>query len=143
MEIGKRWKALTASKKMTDKARLAKLVKNAAADKERYAKEMEERYAKEKEERYAKEKEKRDPDQSLYNAPKRGKSAYIFFCAEERPKIKEANPDWKATEVTYELGARWKKLVASKKKDDVARVAKLNKKASDDKARYLNEMEAY
>jgi len=36
--------------------------------------------------------------------PKRPISAYIYFCKEKRPEVKEANPEMKATDITKELG---------------------------------------
>ena len=48
------------------------------------------------------------------NKPKRGKSAYLFFCADNRAKTKEElGDDAKATEVTAELGKRWNELKLS------------------------------
>ena len=53
------------------------------------------------------------------NKPKRGKSAYIFFCAKKREEAKSNLGDGaKATEVTSELGRMWNALKASTKKDD-------------------------
>ena len=53
------------------------------------------------------------------NKPKRGKSAYIFFCAKKREEAKANLGDGaKATEVTSELGRMWNALKASTKKDD-------------------------
>ncbi len=45
---------------------------------------------------------KKDP-----NAPKKPLSAYMFFCAEHREEVKTANPDFKATQITSELGRLW------------------------------------
>jgi hypothetical protein len=45
---------------------------------------------------------KKDP-----NAPKKPLSAYMFFCAEHRARIKEENPDFKVTQITSELGKAW------------------------------------
>jgi len=50
-------------------------------------------------------KKARDP-----NAPKRGLYAYIFFCMENCDKVKAECPDMKITQVTLELGRRWKEL---------------------------------
>ena len=45
------------------------------------------------------------------NAPKRGKSAYLFFCNDKRAEIKEElGEDAKATEVTSRLGELWNEL---------------------------------
>ena len=77
------------------------------------------------------------------NKPKRGKSAYLFFCAEERSSVKKDMPDAKATEITTELGARWKILKASTKATDKKRVVEYEAEAVEDKARYNEEMKDY
>lgn len=78
------------------------------------------------------------------NKPRRGKSAYIIFCSEERENVKNEMPtDTKPTEITRELGARWKMLSASKKKDDIERMERLKTEAAEDKERYNNAMEDY
>ena len=75
---------------------------------------------------------KKDP-----NAPKRGKSSYLFFCAALRDTVKTSlGPDSKATEVTKELGARWNKLKASTKASDKKALAGFDAEAAVDKARY-------
>ena len=94
----------------------------------------------------AKEKKFKDP-----NAPKRGKSAYLFFCAENREKVKaDLGDEAKATEVTAELGVRWNTL---KTTIDTGRGAaqkqaqtdfdKYSKMAEEDKERYAAEMAEY
>ena len=76
------------------------------------------------------------------NAPKRGKSAYLFFCSAMRSKVKEAlSPEAKATDVTRELGIRWNLL-----KEDKGRakeLVKYQKQAAEDKARYDTERSEY
>jgi hypothetical protein len=86
----------------------------------------------------AKEKKAKDP-----NKPKRGKSAYIFFCAEEREAVKRDMPEAKATEVTTELGVRWSALKESTKSKDKKRIEKYTQQALDDKTRYEEEMSGY
>lgn len=82
---------------------------------------------------------KKDP-----NAPKRGKSGYLFFCSEYRHKVKdEMGPDAKATDVTRELGVRWNALKTSGKKADEKLIAGFNKMAEDDKARYAEQKAVY
>ncbi len=71
------------------------------------------------------------------DAPKRGKSSYIYFCVEKRDEIKEANPDMSAKEIIKELGRVWREDVSDK---DKARYAKLS---AADKARYEEEMKDY
>jgi len=66
---------------------------------------------------------------------KRGKSAYMFFCAEERLKIKEELPGLKGREVMCELGRRWKRA----KLGDTSRWVDL---AKEDKERVQSESES-
>ena len=74
----------------------------------------------------------KDPD-----APKRGKSSYIYFCVEKREDIKKNNPDMSAKEIIKELGRVWRENVSVK---DKARYEKLS---LDDKARYESERKEY
>eukprot|EP00180_Rhodochaete_pulchella_P003439 Plantae.Rhodophyta-Rhodochaete_pulchella.ctg58724.p1 GENE.Plantae.Rhodophyta-Rhodochaete_pulchella.ctg58724~~Plantae.Rhodophyta-Rhodochaete_pulchella.ctg58724.p1 ORF type:complete len:108 (+),score=22.19 Plantae.Rhodophyta-Rhodochaete_pulchella.ctg58724:26-325(+) len=68
--------------------------------------------------------------------PKRPLSAFMCYCSAMRPTIKAENPDFKMTEITSELAARWRGLNDTEK-------APFNKTADEDKARYLAEMEAF
>ncbi len=85
------------------------------------------------------------------NAPKRGKSAYLFFCTEHREKVKaDLGEDAKATEVTAELGVRWNALKASMEtgkgaaqKQAQKDFDKYTKMAEEDKERYAAEMIDY
>jgi high mobility group protein B3 len=80
---------------------------------------------------------KRDP-----NAPKRGKSAYLFFCAARREEVKaELGEEAKATEITARLGELWKQLKANPKKQK--ELAGYEKLAAADKARYIKDKESY
>jgi hypothetical protein len=47
-------------------------------------------------------KKKKDP-----NAPKRPLAAYMFFCKETRPKVKEELPESTFGEIGRILGQRW------------------------------------
>ena len=85
-------------------------------------------------EKNEKKKEKKDK-----NAPKGAKSAYILFCADERPKVKEEEPGMDAKKIAAELGKRWKEL----KEDDEEKVKEYQKMAEEDKVRFQNEMENY
>lgn len=58
----------------------------------------------------------------------------MYFCGDERAKVKSAHPDWKITEIAKELGARWGKCTSKSKYED---------KAKKDKARYEAEMKKY
>jgi hypothetical protein len=78
------------------------------------------------------------------NAPKRGKSGYLFFCSDNRDAVKASlGPQAKATDVTKELGLRWNALKDSKKPADKKILAGYEKAAADDKARYQEEKSEY
>jgi hypothetical protein len=77
-------------------------------------------------------KRKRKRKSSLASSKKRAKSAYMFFCAEERTRIKEGEPEMKGREVMVELGKRWRQA----KEGDISKWEKLAKK---DKARVESE----
>ena len=64
--------------------------------------------------------------------PKRGLTAYIFFCKNQRPIIKDNNPNLSTKEITIQLGKEWKELSENEK-------SPYNKLAQDDKKRYENE----
>jgi upstream-binding transcription factor len=82
---------------------------------------------------------KKDP-----NKPKRGKSAYLFFCADHRDEAKsQLGEEAKATEVTAELGRMWNEIKESAKKEDKQKLSKYEDMAKSDKERYLSEMEGY
>ena len=70
------------------------------------------------------------------NAPKRPKSAYMFFAEKKRPEIREEQPDLKMTEISKVIGERWKEVTPESK-------AKYAKKAEKDKERYQEELKDY
>lgn len=70
------------------------------------------------------------------NAPKRGKSSYIFYCMDKRPGVKEDNPDMSAKEITSTLGTMWNELGDKKKTPYAALAVK-------DKARYAEAISNY
>ena len=73
------------------------------------------------------------------NKPKRGKSAFMFFCDKYRPKLIEAQKKKGKVnigEVAKKLGADWKKLKDSQKKS-------YNEAAAKDKERYEKEIAEY
>jgi hypothetical protein len=69
-------------------------------------------------------------------APKRGKSSYIFFCIENRQKVKDKNDELSAKDITKELGSIWRELTDKSKKV-------YEKHAIEDKERYIEEMKGY
>ena len=142
-ELGRMWNALKASTKTTEKKLLASLEAEAAEDKARYNEAMEDYVAPSDEElaaivpaKKARKTSDKDP-----NAPKRGKSAYIFFCAAMRPQVKEELGEEGKSSIMAELGKRWKEL----KEDDSRKVelAKYTKMAAEDKALYEEEKANY
>ena len=70
------------------------------------------------------------------NAPKRPKSAYMFFAEKKLPEIREEQPELKMTEVFKVIGDSWKEASPEIK-------AKYSKKADNDKERYHEEMKSY
>ena len=141
-ELGVRWNKLKESTKQTDKKALGVFEAEAVTDKMRYEKEMED-YVRPSDDdltttkKSKKSKKIKDPD-----APKRGKSGYIFFCSAKRSDVKEElGEDAKTTEITSRLGELWTEL-----KDDKSRADEFEmylKMASDDKDRYLAEKAEY
>ena len=140
-KLGAMWRDFVseAEKKPKVKKELEKFQKMAADDKERYEGEKADYTPlteEELSEKLSSQKKKKDP-----NAPKRGKSAYMFFCAEYREKVKEELDDPKPTEVTTELGRQWNELKTDKKKKK--ELEKFQKMAVEDKDRYQEEMAEY
>jgi len=131
--LGKMWKDLKEDDDRSDE--LEKYNKLAAEDKARYQDEIKV-YAPSSDDESAPKKgskKKSDP-----NVPKRGKTAYNYFCSDKRAEAKEElGVEAKATEVTSLLGKMWKEL---KEDDDRSEeMDKYKKLAADDKARYEDE----
>ena len=75
------------------------------------------------------------------NAPKRAKSAYLYFCAKHRETVKKSlGKKASATNVTRELGVRWNKL---KKRGNTKEMKSLQALANKDRERYLKAKAAY
>lgn len=70
------------------------------------------------------------------NKPKRARSAYMFFCQEERLKIVKQNPGISAPDVLRACGAAWQALSEAQKKPWQA-------KQEQDKIRAASEMKKY
>jgi len=142
-ELGRMWNALKASSKKDDKKLLTSLEAEAAEDKARYDGEMEGYVAPSEEDLAAMvpAKKTRKTSDKDPNAPKRAKSAYIFFCAAMRPRVKEELGEEGKSSIMAELGKRWKEL----KEDDSLSVelAKYVKMAADDKILYEKEKANY
>ena len=140
-KLGEMWQELKTRAVSDAKAgkELKKYEKMAADDKERYEAEKAEYTPLTEEELTEKlsSKKRKDP-----NAPKRGKSAYMYFCAEYRSVVKEDLGDEAASkDVTTELGKRWTEMKTDKKK--AKELKKFEKMAADDKERYEKEKAEY
>lgn len=74
------------------------------------------------------------------NAPKRYKSAYIFFNLERINEYKKKFPNQKIkiTDLSKESGIEWKKI-----KDDEKKYEKYKKMEDNDKKRYNKELDKY
>ena len=136
--LGSLWSKFKVSTKQADKKELAGFEAESANDKLRYDNEMSS-YVRPSDDELSKKgkKAKKDP-----NAPKRGKSGYIFFCSANRSDVKEElGEDAKTTEITSRLGELWTEL-----KNDESRgeeLASYLKMATDDKDRYVSEKADY
>uniref|UniRef100_A0A6C0E2K6 HMG box domain-containing protein n=1 Tax=viral metagenome TaxID=1070528 RepID=A0A6C0E2K6_9ZZZZ len=71
--------------------------------------------------------------------PKRGKSAFLFFCEENRKKIKKKYPEYSVKEIVSKLGTDWKVLKDSNS-EEINRYEQMSIK---DRNRYKNEMKTY
>jgi hypothetical protein len=121
--LGKMWKDVDEELKEEYKEK-------AKQDKERYERELENYIPKEG---YKNPKDKKK-SKVKSNSPKRGRSAYIFFCKENRENVSKMG--LKNTDILKKLGEMWKELDEKKKK-------KYTKMADDDKDRYEEEMKLY
>jgi hypothetical protein len=81
--------------------------------------------------RKRKRRKRKDP-----NAPKRPRSTYMCFCAEQRAALVEKNPDMKVTEIAKTLGAMWTEL-------SIEQRAGYDEAAAADKQRYQEQMATY
>lgn len=147
-ELGRLWSELKESTKSSDQKKLAQYEEQAKADKERYLTEIADYEPTSEEDleekpkgrgRGKKSSGKKDP-----NKPKRGKSSYIFFCADHRAEVKtNLGDEAKNTEIIAELGRLWNDLKESTKSSNKKKLAKYEAQAKADKERYLNEMAEY
>lgn len=76
-------------------------------------------------------KKEKDP-----NAPKKSKNGYMFFCGENRERIKKDNKDIDGKEIVKKLSEEWNKMNDKQK-------AKYQKMADADRVRYEKEKTAY
>ena len=76
-------------------------------------------------------KKPRDP-----NAPKKSKNGYMFFCQDNRERVKKEHPGIDGKEIVKHLSKEWNGLSDKQK-------APYQKKANSDKDRYQQEMKTY
>ena len=131
-EIANLWKKLEEDDK-------GPFIEKAEADKQRYLDEMKsytpsEGFSNEESEGKTKAKKTK---KTRKPGPKKASSSYLFFCKEERPKVKALYPDMDSKDITRELGRVWKEEMTDKKKK------KFEKLAAEDKARYEEEKESW
>ena len=69
-------------------------------------------------------------------APKHPMSGFLFYALEMRPHVAEQNPGSTVGPISKIIASHWKNLTPEER-------SKWEKQASDDKARYAREMEAY
>lgn len=69
-------------------------------------------------------------------APKKPKTSYMFFCAEQRLILKEVNDNLSFSEIMKELSKKWKSLSEEEKE-------RYNSLAEEDKERYSQETDKY
>jgi hypothetical protein len=77
-----------------------------------------------------------NPKKTKRSGPKRGLTAYIYFCKDHRDTLKEEQPELSTKEITTGLGKKWKELTDDEKVPFV-------KLAANDKTRYEKEKETY
>lgn len=79
------------------------------------------------------------------NKPKAARSAYIYFCNDNRQKIRDENPQMKITEITKILGVQWKELNKKAESNKKAReqLEKYKNLANHDKERATSELSVY
>ena len=136
-KLGQMWNELKSSKKAADKKMLQLCEQEASEDKVRYDEDMKD-YVPPSDDELIASKGKGSKKKSDPNAPKGKKSAYIFFCAENRDTAKtEIGKDGKATDVTKLLATWWNELKADEDRSD--ELEKYNKMSADEKVRYVQE----
>ena len=126
-ELATRWGLL---KDYPDK--VEKYTLRAKEDKERYQSEIKNISVDENIEENVKTKSKKTKKEK--SSIKKNKSSYLFFCDEERLKIKKEKLELSNKEIICELANRWKNV-----KDDPKKIEKFVKLAESDKNRYENE----
>jgi hypothetical protein len=129
--LGKKWKELKQEVEdgsATAKVELEKYTQMNIEDKKRYKNQMEDHVpmSDDEIESFKKKKTKK-------KGRKRSRSAWNFFCNNNRESVKETNPDMKAKEIMSELGRLWKILKASEDEDEIDELIKYKDMAHKEK----------
>ena len=140
-EIASRWKELKESKNKWDKQNVIKYTNMAEEDKKRAEKELATYVAPSDDELEAiKPKRGRKPSTEKKDAkPKKGRTAYIFFCAENREEVKAENPDATGREITKILSSMWKDIKEDEDDKRKAFIDEFEKTINDKPVAYNNE----
>ena len=134
-ELGKRWKQAKAgdTSKWDELAKQDKARVEAEEGSQKEATPRKTKKASSSPKKKAAKKASSSPKKAASSSKKKAaKSAYLFFCAEMRPKIKAKNPEMTAKDVMVALGKAWKEAKASD-------TSKWDELAKQDKARYQEE----
>jgi hypothetical protein len=123
-KLGEEWKSLTEKEKK-------KYEDLSLKDKKRYEEEMKNYTPSEESEEEESSKQKKSKKKEK-TGPKRPMSAYMYFCQEKRPEVKEKHPSMNGKEITTELGLMWRKMNEKDKKP-------YEDKQDKDKTRYHSE----
>lgn len=129
MEFGEVTKTIANEWNNMNESQKAKYEKQSEEDRVRYESESDAFNREHPEVKRRKLKAKKD-------APKKARSAYLFYTMEKRNEFKNANPNKTFGDLTKLVADDWKKLNASQKK-------KFEKLAEEDRKRYDNEMANY
>ena len=88
------------------------------------------------------------PKKKDLNAPKKSRSAYLFFCQDNRPRVTDELKEELGDEFEYKLvlgriGELWRELKESDNAKDKKKVISYTKQAVEDKKRYQDQMVNY
>ena len=130
-ELAKRWKIAK-----EDEDVLKEFAQGAKKDKERYEEEKKDYVSPVESDEEEKTPKKKSKKVKAVGEPTRPKSAWLFFCEDERKKLAKEEDAPKGKDILKELGIRWKD-VRDKKKN------KFIKLAAQEKEQYTEDMEKF
>ena len=77
------------------------------------------------------------------NKPKKPTTTWLLFCADERARVREDNPQLKMSEISSLLSPMWTKLQASTNSEDIARIEKYKAIVEEQRKAYKESMANY